>query len=115
MSFINLPIRAWGKYGSSNAYPIIASDSARVFIEGSFSGTTNLETVQPGGDCKFNLGKDNNVIISSSTMIPQAAGTEEDKSTWFVSDKKKYRVKSEERRFLVKVNQKQSYIMHLCS
>ena len=96
-------LKSHGVYPSQQAYPVIESSKVRAFIQGSLAGTTNINSVQPGGELKLNLGSDKHLIISSTTILAQNQGKEEDKSTWFVTDKKKYHVKVEELAFSVQV------------
>jgi hypothetical protein len=46
-------------------------------------------------------------------MLPQSSGTEEDKSTWFTTDKQKYRVKAEERRIHIKSTHQSPHLVIL--
>jgi hypothetical protein len=62
-----------------------------------YVGTTSLEATQPGGNLKLSLGPDRHIAITSSSVLPTHKGKEEDKSTWFVTDKRKFRVRTEER------------------
>ena len=95
-------LRSWGQLDAKLGYPLVGSSDVRVFLKGSFAGTTNFDTIQPGGNAKFNLGKDNNLVVESNEIVPQNHGTEEDKSTWFITDKRKFRVKTNEIVFSVK-------------
>ena len=99
-------LKSHGVYPSQQAYPVIESSKVRAFIQGSLAGTTNINSVQPGGELKLNLGNDKHLIISSTKVLAQNQGKEEDKSTWFVTDKKKYHVKVEELAFSVQVQSK---------
>jgi uncharacterized protein (TIGR02231 family) len=95
-------LQAWGNYDSKASSPLLSCQDARVFLQGAYSGTTSMETVQPGSRLKLNLGEDRNLRITSTNVLPQHQKMEEDKSTWFVTDKKKFRVKQEEYLFTVR-------------
>jgi len=45
-------MRAGGVYDSSHTYPLVGSQNIRVFIQDMFSGTSSLDTIQPGGHLK---------------------------------------------------------------
>lgn len=76
--------------------PLLASHKSRVFIEDSFIGSTSLPAVQPSGELTLNLGVDKRLKVVATRVLAKRSKEEEDKSTWFVSDKKKFRVKTEE-------------------
>lgn len=109
-------LRAWGDLPQEASVPIIRSDvssyhslnggsasgGARIFIQGTFSGETSVESVQPGGTMHLSLGVDKNIEIKHNPVFSKHSNAEEDKSTWFVTDKVKYRVKTEEFSLLAK-------------
>lgn len=77
--------------------PLLQSDKVRLKVQGADIGTTHLDSsVRPGQLLKFNLGPDKTLQIDRSYALPSNQGTEKDKSTWFVKDKKKFRVRTEE-------------------
>ena len=103
-------LRAWGELPVDTSVPIIRSDvnrfrslsgvggaggGARIFIQGTFSGETSVEAVQPGGVMHLSLGQDRNVEVKNTPILTKHSNKEEDKSTWLTSDKLKFRVKTE--------------------
>jgi hypothetical protein len=90
-------LSALGSY-PSNAAPLLSSHSVRIDIDGSYVGTGKIEAVNAGQVMALPLGKDKAITITSESILPSHKGMEEDTSTWFVSvDKKKYRIRTEER------------------
>jgi len=97
----------WGRYIRSTSSaaedvgkgvsPLLASSNVRVDMYGDHVGTVHLASTAPGGRLQLNLGSDNNVKIKTNAIVPLLKGKEEDKSSWFISDKKKFRVRTEER------------------
>ncbi len=78
--------------------PLLPSNHIHVQIQGDNTGTIALHnTIQPNEQIRLNLGTDKQIHISSAAVLPTHKGKEEDKSTWFVRDKKKFRVRTEER------------------
>ena len=98
-------LRAWSQYLSTQdsdaaaKIPLLSSVSARVFLQGAFSGVTTVPSTQPGGNLRLNLGNDKNVQFTSTFVLPRESSKEEDKSTWFVRDKVKYNIKTTEYAF----------------
>lgn len=90
---------AWGNLTSTA--PLLDA-SARVFLQGAYVGRTSIPTTQPTDTLKLQLGDDKQLSVTSTYIPPTQRSQEEDKSTWFVSDKKKYRFKVEEYQFSVK-------------
>jgi hypothetical protein len=103
-------LRAWGDLPKDTSVPIIKSDvsyrsmnggggtsgGARIFIQGAYSGETSVQAVQPGGTMRLSLGLDKNLEVKHTPIFAKHSNTEEDKSTWFITDKTKFRVKTEE-------------------
>lgn len=85
------------KYSSASSIPLLQStQNARIFIDGAFTGISDMPQSLPGSTIRLNLGQDKNIQISSHAVLPQHTGLEEDKSTWFVTDKRKFRLKTME-------------------
>ena len=104
-------LRAIGQYPSTQPHSLVGSNNGvRIFISNSFSGTTNMETIQPGQDIKLNLGKDNHLVISDKKKLPHSQGKEENQG-WLFSDKKKYHVKEEEYTFNVRSTHNTSHLV----
>jgi hypothetical protein len=95
-------LRLYSQLPDGVSTSLLESSSARVFIEGSYAGTTNFEAVKSGGDVRVNLGENRNVEITTTTVVPLNDKLVEDKSTWFVKDTEKFRVKTEEVLFSVR-------------
>jgi hypothetical protein len=102
-------LRAWGALPSDSAAPILRSDvayrgygsrgtmgGARVFLHGTYVGETSIPGVEPGSTARLSLGVDNRLEVRNTPILPKHGNVEEDKSTWFVTDKAKFRVKTEE-------------------
>lgn len=104
-------LRAWGNLPEDRAIPIIPSGvsqfyplsgvgsargGGRIFIQGTYSGETSVEAVQPGGMMRISLGQDKNIEVKNTPILAKNSNKEEDKSTWLVTDKSKYHVKTEE-------------------
>jgi hypothetical protein len=77
-------------------------DLLTVLLQNAYSGTTNFDAIKSGGDVRINLGENRNIEISATTAVPLNNKMVEDKSTWFVKDKEKFRVKTEETLFSVR-------------
>lgn len=90
-------LQSWVQYPATATSPLLAAYNSRVLLHGMYAGTTAVESTQPGGKLKLSLGPDRNIQIKTSTVIPTHKGKEEDKSTWFVTDKRKFRLRTEER------------------
>lgn len=90
------------EFKTDTATPVLPSRSARVYVQGNYMGNSNMPAVQPGGTLSLNLGKDRGVDVSSTHVIPKKLSAEQDKSTWFVRDKKTFRIRDEEFLFTVK-------------
>lgn len=73
---------------SSPRYP---EGEARLFIQGAYIGTTTFHEASPNSFFELSLGSDHQLHISTVFIPPKGKGVEEDKSTWFVSDKKSFR------------------------
>ena len=54
-------------------------------------------TVRPGEIVKINLGLDKTIKIDTMAVFPKHSGREEEKSSWFERDSKKFRSRTEER------------------
>lgn len=104
-------LRAWGTLPKETSVPILKSDvsqfysltgtgnangGARIFIQGTYSGETSIEAVQPGGILRLSLGQDKNLEVKNTPVLAKHSNKEEDKSTWLTTDKSKYHVKTEE-------------------
>ena len=102
-------LRAWGDLPKEGNVPLLKSGvssfrhfnggnsgGGRIFIQGTYSGETSVDEVQPGGVVRLSLGFDKNVEVKYTPVFAKHSNTEEDKSSWFVTDKTKYRVKTEE-------------------
>lgn len=51
-------LRSWGTLPTgSDAAPLLSSQGARIFLQGQYLGTLNIESTQPGGKFKFELGQ----------------------------------------------------------
>lgn len=52
-------LRSWGTLptGTDNAAPLLTSHGARIFLQGQYLGTLDVESTQPGGKFKFELGQ----------------------------------------------------------
>jgi hypothetical protein len=75
--------------------PLLASNTARVFVDGAYVGQTRVTETQPGSTFRLSLGDDKLMQVSRVQNIQKDSGEEHDKSTWFTVDKKRYQVKSE--------------------
>lgn len=101
-------LQAWGtlnnlKTNSGHVpVPLLHSSSVRVFLQGAYTGTTYLPATQPGGELRLDLGEDQNIKVTHQYIPPTHRSGEEDKSTWFTTDKKKFRFKMEEHSFTIK-------------
>ena len=103
-------LRTYGQYASTQPYSLVGSQAVRVFLGSTFSGTTNIDTIQPGQELNINLGRDNNFIISGRHIVPHNQGKEQEQG-WFFSDKQKYHVKQEEFVFNAKSNHNSSHLI----
>jgi hypothetical protein len=72
--------------------PILESQSARIFIDDNYVGSTSTDNSQPGAAVRLDLGADKNIAYKSTYVLPRKGSRSEDKSTWFVTDKVKYHV-----------------------
>lgn len=109
-------LKAWGDYTSSDSkslVPLLTCNSARIFLQGAYSGVTNMLATQPGGYMRLNLGEDKNIKFSSAYVYPREGSKEEDKSTWFVTDKVKYNVQTTEHAFSVKNTHEEDHLVVL--
>lgn len=77
------------------------SQNGRIFISGTFAGTTSVPASQPGSPIRLDLGLDKNIQLKSAAVLPHQNSRSEDKSTWFVTDKVKYLVENVEYAFSV--------------
>jgi hypothetical protein len=82
--------------------PLLDSQNARVFIADTFAGTSSVRATQPGSPVRLDLGRDKNVQLTSTFVLPRKGSRSEDKSTWFVTDKVKYNVENVEHAFSVR-------------
>ena len=82
--------------------PLLASEYGRIFIENTSIGTTTVPATQGGAALRLNLGADRNIEIKSTFVLPRQGSRSEDKSTWFVTDKVKYKVEVVEYAFTVR-------------
>jgi len=100
-------LQAWGtlknvKSSSGGDVPLLHASGARVFLQGAYTGTTYMPSTQPGGELRLDLGEDQNLKVTYQYIPPTQRSGEEDKSTWFTTDKKKFRFKIEEHSITVK-------------
>jgi uncharacterized protein (TIGR02231 family) len=91
-------LKAWAQPQSDSniANSYLPSDAARVFIQEAYTGVTRFDGLSNGAVCRLGLGSDRNIKITSNRILPMNNKLEEDKSTWFVQDKKKFRLTTEE-------------------
>jgi len=95
-------LRAWATYDATNASPLLPCSDVRLFLQGTYAGTTSIPRIQPGAELQIGLGEDKNTEITSTFVLPTSSEKEQDKSTWFIQDKKKFRVKTTEYVFTVR-------------
>lgn len=99
-------LKAYGVYSPvsnrGDIIPILDSHAARVFLQGAYSGQTAVPATSPGGNFRVSLGPEQNIKVRTTKVVPKRSSKEEDKSTWFVTDKQKYRVRTEEFAFTAK-------------
>eukprot|EP01039_Chlorochromonas_danica_P004187 gene4188-4600_t len=77
--------------------PLLPSDDVSFDIQGSYVGRGSVDGAKAGQPVVFNLGQDKAVLLSSQKVYPSRKGVEDDQSSWFVVDKKRYNVRTEER------------------
>ena len=87
---------------STSKTPLLSSSYMRLDIDNDHIGTSSFPGLHPGDRIKLNFGVNHNVQISSNEIVPSHLNKEEDKSTWFVTDKRKYRIRTYERLFTIK-------------
>eukprot|EP00598_Pedospumella_elongata_P005988 CAMPEP_0184970786 /NCGR_PEP_ID=MMETSP1098-20130426/3135_1 /TAXON_ID=89044 /ORGANISM="Spumella elongata, Strain CCAP 955/1" /LENGTH=711 /DNA_ID=CAMNT_0027492765 /DNA_START=79 /DNA_END=2214 /DNA_ORIENTATION=- len=89
-------LRAWvlnkDNNGKADSVPLLDSPHGRVFIDGTYTGSTNIAATQPGSPVRLELGADRNIQVSSTFVLPRQGSQSEDKAGWFVNDKIKYQV-----------------------
>jgi hypothetical protein len=73
-----------------------------LILQNTYSGTASFSAVNSGGDIRLNLGENKNFQVIATNAVPLSNKMVEDKSTWFVTDKEKFRVKTEETVFTAK-------------
>lgn len=94
-------LTAFGTY--PNHYPpLLPCAQVKLDIHGTYIGSMSMSGYKPGEEFQTNLGQDSNILLTSYDVIPMKQGHEEDKSTWFVTDKKKYLRRFEEKMITVK-------------
>ncbi|KAJ1440287.1 hypothetical protein B484DRAFT_443486 [Ochromonadaceae sp. CCMP2298] len=70
--------------------PLMDSQSARVFVEGAYRGTTSTYATPIGSAVRLDLGPDP-LLSVTCTAVP-SSGSEEEERGWFMSDKVKYSI-----------------------
>ncbi len=101
--------------------PLLPSYNTHISIQGDNIGTTHMTSTQPGGVIRLPLGTDQHIHITTNTVLPKnIKGTKmgDDKVTWFVilsSDKKRYKVRSEERVTVIKSTHTTSEVLVILS
>ena len=93
--------------------PLLASNTARVFIEDTYMGITNMPRTQPGAALRLNLGQDRNIEIRSNFVTPRRSSRSEDKSGWFTTDKTTYKVEVSEYAFTVRSTHTEPHLVVL--
>jgi uncharacterized protein (TIGR02231 family) len=94
-------LTAFGSY-PNNYPPLLPCSQVKLDIHGTYIGSLAMPGYKPGEEFQVNLGHDANILLTSYDVIPLKQGHEEDKSTWFVTDKKKYFRRFEEKMITVK-------------
>lgn len=77
--------------------PLLPSDQLRIHVEDSFKGQGSMPSVSRGQRFILPLGPDLAVKVNSEVIVPHRKGIEKDQSSWFVVDKHRYEVRTEER------------------
>eukprot|EP00598_Pedospumella_elongata_P007590 CAMPEP_0184973110 /NCGR_PEP_ID=MMETSP1098-20130426/5006_1 /TAXON_ID=89044 /ORGANISM="Spumella elongata, Strain CCAP 955/1" /LENGTH=776 /DNA_ID=CAMNT_0027495535 /DNA_START=48 /DNA_END=2378 /DNA_ORIENTATION=+ len=120
MSSTSSYLRAWNLPNASHAaaldnstMPLLASNTARVFIEDTYMGITNMPRTQPGAALRLNLGQDRNIEIRSNFVTPRRSSRSEDKSGWFTTDKTTYKVEVSEYAFTVRSTHAEPHLVVL--
>lgn len=90
------------QFPSDRTASLLPSYQMRLDIDDNHVGTSSFPELSPGDHLRLNLGVNRNIKITSHEIIPSHSNKEEDKSTWFVKDKKNFRVRTYERVFTIK-------------
>ena len=92
--------------------PILQARS-RMFVDNTFVGTTSTHETMPGEPFRFNLGEDKNIRVTYTHVLDKSGNEEEDKSTFFVTDKQTFHVKTHEARFTAASTHKKASLVIL--
>lgn len=91
------------KYPATSSLLLSSHGRMRINLEGNHVGTTAyFPGIRPNEVLKLNIGVNHNIVVTSKDVIPSHLNAEEDKSTWFVTDKRKFRLRNMERIITVK-------------
>lgn len=77
--------------------PLLPSEDVSFDIQDTYVGRGSVNGAVAGQPVVFNLGQDKAVRLSSQKVYPSRKGVEDEQSSWFVVDKKRYSVRTEER------------------
>lgn len=104
-------LQAWGRYSNEMTSPLLPCNEARLFLESTYSGSTATSLILPGALIKLPMGEDLGIDIKLINILPKNKEKEDDKSSWFITDKKKFRIKTEEMLITVKSTHKNHHLL----
>lgn len=79
--------------------PLLSCHNARLFLQASYTGTTEMPPTQPGAPLKLDFGVNKKILVKVHRDKPQYKGQDAEASNWFTFEKKRYRVKREDQSF----------------
>lgn len=83
----------------TDSVPLLSCDNARLFLQASYTGNTQMPFTTPGEQLRLNFGAYKKTTVRVHRDVPQFKGQDAEASSWFTFEKKRYRIKREEQTF----------------